>query len=338
MKRIAFLVLLLITLFISSCQRTRYSYGDEYISYPIAFSTDTNNLLVKKKYISFNLDSMNNNLRLIIYFNFPKMFHFPIKKEFADTLTETAFLVELKADGKTIFSEYKQKGMMTNVLAPLTLKTDTVNLIHSSNEIIVIPFYAFHTLKQGNHNVEIKITQGVVRSNHDNKVKYYDQTFKHISDKYVRFHANFPLIDVSLNCKINIPAIYQTVLYNKNIEVKNDSTFNPYSSDNTIWRSSLPDMYWEVYYPNEKPYFSSHYVGSTTQYTNYDTVNLYHYCMADTLGFGVFDHDNLSKDDCLGYKQFGLKSIIKNKWLVTTFDYIKVFSIKADYKGVVNKR
>jgi hypothetical protein len=337
-KRIAFLVLLFTTLFISSCQRTRYSSSDEYKSYPIAFSTDTNNILVKKKYISFYLDSMGTDLRLIIYFDFPKSFHFPIKKGFADTLTETTFLVELKADGNTIFSGYKQKEMMSNVLAPLTLKTDTVNLIHPSNEIIAIPFYAFHTLKQGVHNLEIKITQGVVRSNHDNKVTYYDQTFKHISDKYVRFHANFPLIDISLKCKVNVPAIHHTILYNKNIEVKKDSTFNPYSSDNTIWKSPLPDMYWQVYYPNEKPYFSSHYVSSTTQYTNEDTVNLYHYNMADTLGFGVFDHDNLSKDDCLGYKQFGLKSIIKNKWLVTTFDNIKVFSVQADYKGIINKK
>lgn len=293
-----------------------------------------------QKQVRLAIDTFMRTLDISLIYDFPKNTPFPINRQFSDTLTETAFLFELKADGQTILSDYIRNEHMLGInLAekPMRFVTDTMDLASPGTAGISIPLYAFHHLRKGLHNMEVTVSQEVFRSNHTTEIPCYDSIFRHPSTCHVLHHATRQIVRCTARFKMVVPALHHTVLYSNRIEVKNDSTFNPYSSDNTLWKSSLPDIYWSVMYPLGRGYARSYYETSTTEYTRRDTVNLYHYSTTDSICFAVYDHDALSSDDGLGYKNFCLQDLIIHKGLNTTFWYIKTFSLDADYKGLVNR-
>lgn len=291
-----------------------------------------------QKQVRLSIDTFIRTLNINLVYDFPRN-AFPVNREFSDTLTETAFLFELKADGQTIFSDYlkdENKFGTQHAERPMRYATDTMNLATPGMAGISIPFYAFHHVKKGLHNMQVTVSQYVFRSNHSTEIPCYDSIFNHPSTCHILHRAPRQLVRCTAHFKVMVPALHHTVLCSNRIEVKNDSTFNPYSSDNTIWKSPLPDVYWSVMYPLGHGYADSDYESSTIEYTRRDTVNLYHYSTTDSVCFAVYDHDNLSRDDGLGYKDCCLQDLIKHKGLNTTFWYIKVFSLDADYKGIVN--
>lgn len=288
--------------------------------------------------VHLDIDTFMRTLNISLHYDLPRT-AFPVVKKFSDTLTETAFLFELKADGQSILSDYltnENKYGIHLAEGPMRYTTDTMNLATPGTADLYVPFYAFYHLKKGLHNMEVTVSQDIFRSNHTSDVPCYDSVFNHPSVCQVRYRSAKQLVRCTARFKMVVPSLHRTVLYTNRIEVKNDSTFNPYSSDNTLWKSSLPDVYWSVLYPLRHSYANSDYETSTTEYTRRDTVNLYHYSTTDSVCFAVYDHDGLSRDDGLGYKNFCLHDLIVHKGLNTTFWYIKTFSLDADYRGIVN--
>jgi hypothetical protein len=340
MKRIYVLCFCFI---LTSCYRYNPSEETKLNSVPFTYSEKSEPF--KQNEVMLQIDTGAHFLYVTLKYKLPKSTSFPINKEHNDTLTETGFLFDFMADGQPILSGYKTRGnrygwgrfkAMENVAEAIQYKTDTVNLAKEESVSVQIPFYAFYKLKKGVHTFEIKVTQTVFRSNKDIEIPYYDSTFKHISSRYVRFRANKSFINCKAKFKLNVPALLHTELYSNGIEIKNDSTFNPYTCDNTIWKSSLPDVYWAVFYPLNNYYTSSDYVPSTIEYTKLDTFSLYHYDLNDSICFAVYDHDNLSSDDGLGFKNFCIKDVIKDKGINTTFYHVKTFSVKAAHLGIAN--
>lgn len=328
---------------LTSCYR--YNPSEEIKLSPVSLSYSESSEPFKQNQAILQIDTGSKFLYITLKCKLPKSTAFPIDKEHKDTLTETGFLFDLMADGQPVFSGFKTKGdqygwgrfkAMENVAEAIQYKTDTINLLKEGSVSLEIPFYAFYKLKKGVHNFELKVTQTVFRSNHETEIPCYDSTFKHMSHRSIRHRANKSFINCKATFKLNIPALHHTELYANGIEIKNDSTFNPYSCDNTLWKSSLPDVYWAIFYPLNNYYSSSDYVSSTIAYTKQDTFSLYHYSLSDSVCFAVYDHDNLSRDDGLGFKDFCLNDIIKGKGVNATFYHVKSFSVKVDYKGISN--
>ncbi|MCX6294642.1 MAG: hypothetical protein NTX97_01020 [Bacteroidetes bacterium] len=192
---------------------------------------------------------------------------------------------------------------------------------------IEIPFYAFHNLKKGKQTIELAISQTVFTN---------DTYKKDSSGKYFRLYAIKPLLNARVKFVIDVPEIYKSIIYGQGLVLRNDSTFSPAGMDNTLWKSSYPDIYWTIRYPTNEYYAQTPYEPSTDRYIGHDTFNLYHYFKNDSIGLGVFDHDDLSRDDFLGDWQGPLKVLEKKEYKQLKFDNVKSFDIKIKEEGIIN--
>ncbi|MBS1637359.1 MAG: hypothetical protein JST26_15695 [Bacteroidetes bacterium] len=308
---------------------------------PYTFSNPSASFINKSTTLS--VDTGRHVLQVTVNCHFKDKSAFPIDPRYHDTLTESAFLFEVFADGKPVLSSisgsngnYWRYQYTDNTLDTLAFVSDTSSLANGGSFSVDIPFYAFHELRKGKHQFEIRISQSRFRSEHDVAVQVYDETFKHNTVRYQKSRVDKKLVYCSARFTLTVPPIYKTMLYSEKIVIHNDSVYNAYSSDNTLWKSSLPDVYWSVFYPQDQLYTSSDYQTSTTEYDAKDTFALYHYAMIDSVGFGVYDHDGLSRDDGLGFKNYCILDLAKRKSINAEFDYVKQFSIRIDAKGVGN--
>ncbi len=279
---------------------------------------------------------MNNKLYIQLNFKIDdlKKFPFPINTKYNDTLFKTAFNFDFFNNGQLIFSNYcSLKNTLrwvtdsSNLRNRLHISSDTINLQNDNNLQIEIPFYAFHNLKKGKQTIELAISQTVFTN---------DSYQKDSSGKYYRLYAVKPLLNARVKFAIDVPEIYKSIIYGQGLVLRNDSTFSPAGMDNTLWKSSYPDIYWTIRYPTNEYYAQTPYEPSTDRYTEQDTFNLYHYFKNDSIGLGVFDHDDLSRDDFLGSWQGPLKVLEKKECTQLKFDNIKSFDIKIKEEGIIN--
>lgn len=298
MKFRSLLVLLLLAFF-AACRNTETYTPPE--TKPVGYSTGQRSPLFHEKNIGLQLDSGNYMLFVSLDLHLSKEFPFPIQPEYHDTLRNTAFEFEFLEDGKPVLSDYNrlQKTLIWQEdslkgLQPLRWISDTVDIEFPTSITFKIPYYAFHHLKKGKHRLELKMAQQL----------FTDELYvpeNNETGKYIHLNAAQSLLSGSALFDLDIPAIYRSEVYGYGLQLKNDSTFSPAGMDNTIWNSSYPDIYWNIYYPKDVPYTQTDYQKSTDRYEGRDTFCLYHYYREDSIGIGVFDHDNLSRDDVLGY-------------------------------------
>jgi len=219
----------------------------------------------------------------------------------------------------------------------VTHSTDTSDLSRGFVAEFKIPFYAFNKLKTGIHELELRGIQNVFCSQANFETLRIDSASKDTTLKYVRHYSPSVLIAFSVKFKVQVPQIFRTTLYGYGIELRNDSVFSPAGMDNTLWKSSYPDIYWTVDYPCNNFYCSSDYQKSTSHYDEQDTFYLYHYTPYDSIAIGVWDHDNLSRDDYISYQNFSLQQLPAGKKTILKFDNIKAFEIKAEKGYAVNR-
>ena len=106
--------------------------------------------------------------------------------------------------------------------------------------------------------------------------------------------------------------------------------------DQSPIESSYPDIYWSIYYPVDHFYTKTNYETSTDKYKGHDTIDLYHYYQNDSINIGVYDHDDLSRDDGLGWWTGELKRLSAHPINRITFGNVKLFDVKVENKGIVN--
>jgi hypothetical protein len=272
-----------------------------------------------------------------------KKFSFPKFRNF-DTLRGVSFKFELFENGKLIEGaglEGKNNGanyFRYNdwMKKDLVFYTDSEDIRYLYSESFHIPYYALKNLKAGNHILELRISQDHFFS--ANKLRRYRLNEKRdtIVDEYRNF-VKLNLLNWQAKFKFSMPEVYRTNLYGLGIELRNDSVYSPNGMDNTIWQSSYPDIYWTVDYPSDNFYCSSDYQKSTSLYTIKDTFCLYHYAPNDSIKIGVWDHDNLSRDDYISYKTFSLKKFPQNAPLNFAFENVRNFQMRVVKEGVTNK-
>jgi hypothetical protein len=288
------------------------------------------------KYLSFTIDSLENSIIIKLNLKGNNACAIPINKR-GDTLFGTAFHFDFYSGNKIIESEFS-KYKRTNYWKEDTLTTannlsfvsDTIYL-NSSNELIYeFPLYALYNLKKGKQTIEIRIWQNMFTI--DKQKMKVDSTWK-----YEDLYTKTCLFDAKIKFEINVPAIYRSTIYGFGLQLKNDSTFSPVGMDNTIWKSSYPDIYWTIYYPANAFYVHTNYQLSTDKYTGKDTFNLYHYFLNDSIGIGVFDHDNLSRDDVLGFWEGEMDYLRRQPLRRIKFGNIKWFDIKLNKATIINQ-
>lgn len=286
--------------------------------------------------MELKIDTLNNLLIVILNLNPMGDFPFPIDNKDKDTLHQTAFNFDFYLNGEIILSDYKKNKNTLRWLTDssettshLSLTSDTLSLLSSNQIIYEIPFHVFHNLKQGKQTIELRIWQNTFKG------KSHEVVTK--TDRYNYYnYATKSILDARVKFDINIPPIYKSSVYGFGLQLKNDSTFNPAGMDNTIWNSSYPDIYWTLYYPTDILYAQTEYQKSTDAYTYLDTFELYHYYQNDSIGIGVYDHDDLSRDDGLGYWTGSIDFLRRKPRRRFTFGNVKWFDINIGKAKVVN--
>jgi len=296
--------------------------------------------------ITLTIDSTDRTLQLSLNFVSPKNIPFPIDKNYKDTLSATAFKFEFYNNGKLVSLDravvcpsngYLSEGRNyfgKEIFSQLEFASDTIDLKETTSLGMYVPFYAFQDLKLGKQDLELKIYQTVFCSPSQRAIKYYDPAFKDSSLVYKKYYAEKILLSATVRFSIVVPPIYKTTLYGGGLELRNDSTFSPVGMDNTIWNSSLPDIYWTVTYPKDQYYARTPTQKSTASYDGRDTFNIYHYSVNDSIVFTVYDYDDLSKDDWLGTWRGSLGGLSSGKRF--GFGNVKWFDIKGKSSGIIN--
>jgi hypothetical protein len=335
MKKI--ISVIFVTLVFISCRSFFRDTIREPETIPFKFTGKTN--LFNDSYFNLEMDSLNNYITIKLRGrNELQKFPFPKDKN-GKALTATAFSFVFFENKKPIESDnltkYRSKtnqysyfGYTNWLTKNILYNTDTIDLSKGVFIEFKIPLFAFHKLKAGEHELEMRCSQNLFCS----ESKYQDS-----SSNYKRNYAKTSLLAFSIKFKIKVPPIFKTTLYGLGIELRNDSVFSPAGMDNTIWNSSYPDVYWTISYPNEDFYCSSDYKKSTDFYDIKDTFCLYHYTPNDSIALGVWDHDNLSRDDYISYKKFSLNQFPQNKNYKFKFQNIKCFELRMMKEVAVNR-
>lgn len=331
--KINFIALLLFLFALCSCIRER-NY-DIKTAVPVPYKQLSKTEAFTDEFASLTLDSINNVLLINLTIKNTNKIQFPVNRQYNDTLTHTAFNFDFIHNGNIIMSDYSS---LKNTLRwendtsankdLLKIITDTSDLAEGYFFSFKLPYYAFHQIKSGKQKFTLKVYQTLFMDELRLKT---DSTYK-----YLKLYDPKQLFATELSFELNIPKIYKSKLYGYGLELRNDSTFSPVGMDNTIWNSSYPDIYWSVFYPTNMIYAQTSYQKSTDRYEGKDTFILYHYYKNDSIGIGVYDHDNLSRDDGLGYKVIDLRSMVRKYPKRISFDAIKWMDLKLQQEDAVN--
>jgi hypothetical protein len=311
---------------------------------PVEFTIAEHSPLFNEELLKVEIDTLNNMLHICLVFDRKALKKFPFPKyKNADTLTETAFNFNICHNGKLLEgadltdkrSDHSYFGYNKWLSKTISFQSDSLDLKNTYTIPFTIPMYAFQKLHAGPNDLELKISQSHFFS--DKFSKLYVDSLDDSTYHDVRNFIKAPLISATLKFRLNIPKIFKTTLYGHSIELRNDSVYSPLGMDNTIWNSSLPDVYWTVDFPDQEFYCSSDYQKSTYMYDAKDTFYLYHYTPYDSIMIGVWDHDNLSRDDYISYERFSLGKFRSNEISSFSFDNIKEFKLKVVRQGYINK-
>jgi hypothetical protein len=302
---------------------------------PVSYSVVERSAVFHRKNMAFSLDSLGNNLLIHLTINeLGKNFPFPVNKEYNDTLTKTAFNFDFFCGGKPLLSDYNflQGTLHWNRIpenTELHMLSDTINLKLYNDLFIEVPFYAFHNLKKGKQTIELVMWQ-------DQFTDRLDMRNQDGSYRTLYLSTKKPLFSARIKFDIFLPEIYCSTVYGQGLVLKNDSTFSPAGMDNTLWKSSYPDIYWAIEYPKGKLYAQTPYETSTDRYVGLDTFKVYHYYKNDSIGFEVYDHDNLSRDDFLGSWWGALNKLTKPVATEISFGNVKSFKVALKETGIIN--
>lgn len=311
---------------------------------PIQYTVAEHSPFFKEDLFKIEIDSLDNVLHICLTFKKEATDKFPYPTFKNDTLTGTVFDFSIWHNGKMIqgaglahensHSYFKYNEYLSDYL---NFNSDTINMKGVFTIPFSIPMYAFSNLHSGSNELELKICQTDFFSANKFEKVSIDSSGKKIRTE-IRNFKKIPLITGTVKFKINIPKIFKTTIYNESIELRNDSVYSPAGMDNTIWNSSYPDIYWTIGFPNKELYCRSDYKKSTALYDIKDTFYLYHYTPYDSVYIGVWDHDDLSRDDYISYERFSLKKFNNNAITKFAFDNIKEFQLKVVRNGYVNAK
>lgn len=312
---------------------------------PVEFITTEHSPLFTEDLLKIELDTLKNVLILNLEFDKEGLKEFPYPKhQSGEILTGTCFNFSLFYNGQLLESAnltgkesiHNYFGYNKWLSKYLLFQSDSIDIKNNHHISFSIPFFALQKLKAGINQLDLKVCQDHFFS--PNRFpKIYVDSLGDSTHHFIRNFSKTTLLSASIQFKVNMPKIFKTTVYGHGIALRNDSVYSPAGMDNTIWNSSYPDVYWTINFPQDDFYCSSDYQKSTSEYDAKDTFYIYHYTPYDTISIGVWDHDNLSRDDYISFDQFSLNQFKNGAITTFSFQNIKEFKLKVDRQGFVNK-
>ena len=251
-----------------------------------------------------------------------------------DTLWSTIFNMQLMCNGK-LMMPYLIKGKFTICEdSSCTFYTSVVRLRSNMLDRVEIPLYALKDYPAGSKlQLQLRLWQDCFVGEEiwtKKKQGSYDVNYIY------RDTLKKKLIDNLYSFNVTVPEIYKTQIVCDSLKLQNDTIWNPYGSDNTIWKSSLPDIYFCVSDEFWNEQARSHTEKSSATFDVPDTLNYYHYTKDAAFRIEVLDHDNLSRDDVLGTWKGRLGGLANKKRYLLKFGHIDKFYVKKIEHGLQN--
>ncbi|MCD6067262.1 MAG: hypothetical protein K0S33_2088 [Bacteroidetes bacterium] len=267
----------------------------------------------------------------------------PLSANKKDTFAETILTMEVLFDGKPIEfdipnpekSWLKRTSLQKLPGTAMSFTSGTWNLTGSKDLRLVLPLFIFSGLKANSEGtVSIRVWQDLFIGPQHKKetrvpigapvVSYYHDTLR------------TKLIDNTYSFSFTIPRVYRTAIICDSLILQNDSEWSTSGSDNTIFKSSYPDIYFSVKDLYENKQNSSETQKSTTWFSG-DSISFFHYSPSEPFSITVYDYDVLSKDDVLGDWKGELSAFENNKRYPLKFGHIKTFYFRKKECGQMNK-
>jgi hypothetical protein len=296
-----------------------------------------NSSVFSTKNVRLNIREYKQILYITLDYKVPKNFSFPVDSFYGDTLTETRFFLQLKCNGTPVVIDERVAGYsgFSGTVADTNcfiIPFNKRSLRTTYHDEIQLPLTVFHTLKKGKQRFEGELFAKTFYGTH------YDTTTS--QSETIEMPCN--IIHGQIKFILDIPEIYLTTLYGYGLELRNDETFSPRGMDFSF-REGYPDVYWEIYSPAyseddfSSPYWRSHEATFSTGYHEFDTIYLYHFSPTDCFKIGVYDRDDLSRNDFLGNWYGSIKEFETDSSKTIKFDNLAWFRMKAVQKGCINK-
>lgn len=292
--------------------------------------------LIDGKNLNFKIKEYKNILHISLSYRPGAGFPFPVDTTWNDTLTETRFFLKLMCDNRPLlidtnvaeYSGFPVVKINNELLIPFRKS----HLLPLYQDEIKFPLNLFHNLPAGKRKIE-----GELFITH-----FYGMHYDTVSDISTELIKPFDKLKCNVRFILKIPEIYLTEIYTNGFVLRNDETFSPLGMDFSF-REGYPDIYWKIFYPSyggneyEFHYWRSPEARNATTYEFYDTVYLYHFSLKDNLKIGIYDRDDLSRDDYISDLSVSLNTIVSDTFNVLKPVNLEWYKIKAVSKGCVNK-
>ncbi len=282
----------------------------------VKYNLSSQNDFAKKTRSEFYIDTAEQSLIITVVINDVSAIKFPIHPQTKDTFRYSVLRFDFfegtrpieAMDCKCSFSYSGFSNTLPYSLAAKTLSfvTDTINLSVPQRITFRLPFFHLRNLSAGQKNLTLKIKNDEFYSDQKKKEKIINGERRTV---YERERMSGEGMHVLLAYPFKMPKVYSSIFICDKITLQNDSSWSPSGSDFTIFRSSLPDIYYEIYTPANFTHHRSQFQKSTIEFNRQDTCTLYFYSPGDSLTIGVFDHDNFSRDDGLGSIRCTIKDL-----------------------------
>lgn len=251
-----------------------------------------------------------------------------------DTLESTMFNMQLFCNGKLMNPDLVKGRFTICDDSSCVFYSSVVRLRANMLDKIEIPLYALKDFSAGSKvQLQLRLWQDCFVG----EEVWTKKKQNGIEMNYIyRDTLKKRLIDNVYSFNVTVPEIYKTQIVCDSIKLQNDSVWNPYGSDNTIWKSSLPDIYFCVSDEFWNEQSRSHTEKSSISFDLADTLDYYHYEDDAIFRIEVLDHDNLSRDDVLGTWKGSLAAFDNKRRYLLKFGHIKEFYFKKIENGLQN--
>ena len=259
-----------------------------------------------------------------------------------DTLSSTVFNIEFTFNNQPVpikYSKQKHKwlyrnGFETQADSVLKFSSGEKNLNIDQQIYVAIPMYVFENFKAGQQiSLQARVWQDYFMSERKEE-NNLTNNIKHLN--YYKDTLKTTLFDHTYEFALTIPEIYKTELICDSIILQNDTAWSPYGSDNTFFKSSLPDIYFSLSDFNGSLQSSSHVEKSSAKFTTADTLSFYHYKENEPFYVSVYDFDLLTKNDLLAEWKGKLNAMTNNKKYKVKFGHVAGMYIRKHSFGKIN--
>jgi len=265
----------------------------------------------------------------------PSLYGFDTEKYYYTDIKYSILFNDEKLDEDFLYQKNNMKSGMLydNMNDSSGVFFEPRSLIDRFPVKIIIPLYFARKFGEGKMlTIKIRVWQDYFMSQKRDKPSEPGK----VTMEEIRDTLKTKLIDNVYSISFKMPPIYKTEIICDSFALQNDTSWSPGGSDNTLFKSSYPDLFYSL---DDYGYFTqstSHIEKSTDKFEYGDTLVLYRYKLHEPFNLRIFDYDFLSKNDQLADTMLDPEQLPDNKTNVLKFGHVKHFYLKKKNYGKIN--